>query len=188
MREFLLYARTAPTADFRIDDLPSAGRIDLVCRCLINCMFVSEKLRDDVVFHISLGGPPDPPKLLTVIPSELKSIYPDEKTIALKIRDALIGSVEGMVVKKQSFESFVKERGRIKQLIYLHKKGEDIREVELKDSLFIVGDHKGIPKKTEKLLERLGAKKISLGPVTYLSSQCITLLQNELDRRLYDKG
>ena len=39
-----------------------------------------------------------------------------------------------------------------------------------------------MPKKTEKLLERIGAKKIKLGPKMLFASHCIVIVHNELDR------
>jgi len=47
-----------------------------------------------------------------------------------------------------------------------------------------LGDFIGIPKNTEKLLKRLDAEKIKLGPVMLMASQCPILVHNELDRRL----
>ena len=59
----------------------------------------------------------------------------------------------------------------------------DIREYKFnKDPTFIFGDYIGMPRKTEKLLERLGAKKVSLGPQMLFASNCITIVHNELDR------
>jgi tRNA pseudouridine-54 N-methylase len=48
----------------------------------------------------------------------------------------------------------------------------------------VLGDHKGLPKKTESLLERIGAEKVSVGKITYLASHVIVICHNELDRRL----
>jgi tRNA (pseudouridine54-N1)-methyltransferase len=40
-----------------------------------------------------------------------------------------------------------------------------------------------MPKKTFHGLERLGAKKISLGAKMLFASQCVVLIQHELDAR-----
>lgn len=196
MREFILKASKAFTTPFNINDLPGSGRIDLVCRCISNAFFVSEAIRKDVCFHAVLEGPREPPKLLSFFGSELRNIAPDERNIASWIRKALeigIGLKKGeerkvapgIFIAKKSFEELVRERAKEKQLIYLHADGKDIREFEFKDDFcFILGDHKGLPKKTEIFLERIGAEKVSVGKITYLASQVIVICHNELDRRL----
>jgi tRNA (pseudouridine54-N1)-methyltransferase len=71
-----------------------------------------------------------------------------------------------------------------KKLVYLHPEGVDLRKYKFPEKFIaIIGDHKGLPKQTEKLLDRLNAERISLGKVEYLASHCIVILHNELDRR-----
>ena len=68
----------------------------------------------------------------------------------------------------------------------MHKKGKNIREFNFRENvLFVFGDYIGMPRKTEFLLERLNAEKVSLGRIEYHASQCITIVQNELDRKVY---
>jgi tRNA (pseudouridine54-N1)-methyltransferase len=40
-----------------------------------------------------------------------------------------------------------------------------------------------MPKKTLLGLERLGAKKLTLGPTMLFASQCVVLIHHALDRR-----
>ncbi|MEK6193153.1 MAG: tRNA (pseudouridine(54)-N(1))-methyltransferase TrmY, partial [Deltaproteobacteria bacterium] len=42
-------------------------------------------------------------------------------------------------------------------------------------------DHIPMPKKSFNSLKRLGAQKISLGPKMLFASQCIVLINNQLD-------
>jgi tRNA (pseudouridine54-N1)-methyltransferase len=196
MREFILKASKAFTSPFNLNDLAGSGRIDLVCRCISNAFFISEAIRRDVCFHVVLEGPKEPPKLISFFGSELKNVSPDERNIASWIKKALevgLGFKKGeekiispgIRVAKKSFEELVKEKAKSCQLIYLHPKGKDIRELEFKENFcFVLGDHKGLPKKTESLLERIGAEKVSVGKITYLASHVIVICHNELDRRL----
>ena len=63
------------------------------------------------------------------------------------------------------------------------KKGEDIRRIEIpKNPVFVLGDHEGLPKKELKRLKQI-ATSVSVGPKTYFSSQVVTILNNELDRK-----
>ena len=89
MREFILLARKAFTIPFKLNDLPGAGRIDLVTRCISTAIFISEALRKDVKFYAVLEGPTSPPKIVTFDTSNLKNVYPDERNIASHIKIAL---------------------------------------------------------------------------------------------------
>ncbi len=90
----------------------------------------------------------------------------------------------GIKIAKKSFESLIREKSKEIQLIYLHPEGKDIRELEIRDNIaLILGDHIGISRKTEKLIERLKAEKVSLGKKIYLASHAIVIANYELDRR-----
>ncbi|MBU2638701.1 MAG: tRNA (pseudouridine(54)-N(1))-methyltransferase TrmY [Nanoarchaeota archaeon] len=193
MREFILRARTAKTGDFDINDLPGAGRMDIVCNSISNALNISNKLRKDTVMHIVLEGSPEPPKIVSFHGDSITGMLWDEKSIASVIRNALLKSKgkekikvsDGLFVEKKSFEALVKERLKQgKQVVYLHQKGKDIREAELKKDIVVVfGDYIGMPRATESLLDRLGAERASLGPEMLFAAHCIILVHNELDRR-----
>jgi len=197
MREFILLSLKGKTSpDFNLEDLPGAGRIDLVCRTVSNILFISNALRRDTIVHISLNGPKSPPKMITFNGDELKGVEPDERSIATVIKTALKHSANlqqdeekevspGVFISNKSFERLVKEKSKRCQLIYLHPKGEDIREAKFEENFLVIfGDYIGLPKNTEKLIERLGAKKISIGPIMLFASHCPVIIHNELDRRL----
>jgi len=185
MREFLLKASNAFTADFSLNDIAGAGRMDVVCRCVTSSLWLSDQLRKDTKFYAVLEGKPDPPKLIKFEPSKMKRFYPDERNIASHIRLALIGKKEsGIEIERKSFEEFLKENSK-KQIIYLHKDGIDIRKFEFGENVFFVlGDNKGLDENSEKILDEMNAERISVGKNTYLASQVISIVQNELDRRL----
>lgn len=197
MREFILLAsKGRTTGDFTVDRLADAGRMDLVCRIIANALCISNGIRRDTSVHISLNGPKEPPKLLSLYGEKVEGLLPDERTIGQIIITSLKRSCNlklgeskevfpGIIASKKSFESFIKEKSETNQLIYLDRKGEDIRKKEFEDNtLFILGDYAGLPKNTEKLLKNLNAEIISLGKVEVLASQCITIINNELDRKL----
>jgi len=194
MREFILFAHKAVTSDFSLNDLPSAGRMDLVCRCISSALFISEAIRKDTSIHVVLNGPPSPPKTISFFGNEIRNLYPDERTIASFIKNALRKKLNlkgkeeilvfpGLKISRKSFEDLIKER-KEKHLIYLHKDGKDFREFKFKENpVMILGDQKGLDKKLEKFLDRFKAEKVSLGKVEYLASSCISIIHNELDRR-----
>ncbi|MFZ8830004.1 MAG: tRNA (pseudouridine(54)-N(1))-methyltransferase TrmY [Candidatus Aenigmatarchaeota archaeon] len=192
MREFILFSRGV-TKEFKLNDLPNAGRMDLIARCISTAIFLSYSLRKDVKFHVVLNGPPSPPLTVTFFTNELKNVYPDERNIASHINIAIknfrIGkknSEAGIYVEKKSFEEVVKEeieKYGNDNIFYLNLEGEDIRSIKMKsDSVFILGDNKGIPKKEESFLLRNKIRKVSVGRIEYLSSQVITIVNYEMDR------
>lgn len=194
MREFILLALKAKTSLFNVNNLPEEGRMDLVCRTVSNALFISNDVRRDTIIHVVMTGPKYPPKIVSFYGKDLKGINPDEKSIAENINLALekgknlklneeTNLKNGIVVSKKSFEQLVREKSN-NQIVYLHKKGEDIRKIKFKDDVvFVLGDYIGMPKKTESLLERFGAKKSNLSPVMLFASHCIIIVHNELDRR-----
>jgi len=192
MREFLLFFRRGLTKPFNINDLVNSNRMDIVARCVTNALFISHMIRRDTNFYVSLNGPPRPPVLIKFIGKELQGMFLDEKSVASKINLALkkvkedqeVKVSEGIYVRKQSFESFLKELSNERKFIYLDEEGEDIRNINFQgNELFIIGDIKGIPKKVEKFIERFNVLKVSLGKISYLASQAIILVHYELDRR-----
>ena len=197
MREFILRALKAHTSSFNLDNLEDAGKMHIVARCISNALWLAKGLREDTIMHVVLEGPRLPPKMISFYGSKLKGFAFDERGISNFIKHALekgenlklnesLEVFPGIIVSKKSFEAFVREKSNNYQVIYMHKKGKNIREFNFKENmLFVFGDYIGMPRKTEFLLERLNAERVSLGKIEYHSSQCITLVQNELDRKLY---
>lgn len=182
MRTFIVRARKSPSRRFDTRNLPGAGRIDLVCRAISNALWVSNGVRENVVIKIVLEGGKKGPKVMTIDSNKIKSLRPDEKNIAMHINKAIRKrDVPGITVEEKSFEALVKEYDN---LYYLDKKGSDVRKTKFsKDSCFIIGDYIGLAPKTKKLLDRFGAKKLSLGNTMLFASHCVVLIHNELDRQ-----
>ncbi|MBU5690130.1 MAG: hypothetical protein QXM68_02740 [Candidatus Aenigmatarchaeota archaeon] len=178
----MLKASRAATGDFSINNISGAGRMDVVCRSLTAALWLSDKLRDDTIFYALLEGQPKPPKLLTFDPLKMKRFYPDERNIASHIRLALLGNQKSIKVEEISFKDFINQAKT--QIVFLDKYGEDIRKVYIEDDvLFILGDDKGLSDEDREFLKDKSIK-VSVGKKVYLSSQVISIVQNELDRRI----
>ena len=66
----------------------------------------------------------------------------------------------------------------------MEKRGKDIRELSseiIAKAVFVIGDHEGLPDKEIKRLKN----RISIGKPTYFASQTITIINNEIDRRIF---
>lgn len=186
IREFLIIGHRALTSpDFSLNDLPgSAGRMDILCRCVNTALFLSHELRRDVRVHLLLLGEPAPPVLITFDGAAVKYLNPDERSAGSLIQKALTRgdgeSTPGIFASKQRLAETIAG----KNLIYLHEDGEDIRKAEIdENALFILGDHLGLTIEEERLLEKNRAKKLSVGPEKYHADHCIIIVNNELDRR-----
>jgi len=65
MRGFLVVGNKAVTKPFSLKDLAgSAGRMDILCRCVAQALFISHGIRKDSEIYLLLLGKPDPPKAL----------------------------------------------------------------------------------------------------------------------------
>ena len=90
----------------------------------------------------------------------------------------------GCSIEKKSFLNVISELAKEnKKIFVLDKRGEDIRKAKIPEkSVFILGDHNGLPRKELKRLKKI-AESISVGPRIYFASQIITILNNTLDLR-----
>lgn len=189
MREIVYVSKNAvTTGNFR--DLMKAGRMDIVCHAVIMSFFVSNKLRDNVKLHLFFYGPPDPPKHLELKPEINEKFQISKKDISGLIRRILfkyrkgkkIEAFPGCFVEKLSLSQFIQYL-KYRAIYVLDKNGEDIRSIHIDENpILILGDQDGIPKHELKEIKKV-AKKVSLGNITYFSSQAIAILNNELDRR-----
>jgi tRNA (pseudouridine54-N1)-methyltransferase len=189
MKQFILYASKAVTTpDFTLDDLPgSGGRMDLVARCICNALWISHDLRRDTCIHVVACGSPNPPVVISFFGDRLRGVSPDERNIAAWIKKtvALKKKNPGIRIRKLSFQQLIEKLASEGNAFYiLNEKGIDIGSVKLKaNPVFILGDHEGLLREEEEFVERFEHEKISLGSISYLASQCISVVHYELDKR-----
>lgn len=193
MRRFVVLGHRAITsADFKLDDLSgSTGRLDILLRCVNSAFFISHDIRRDVEITLMLLGEPNPPKTVRIVGSEVKYLNPDERSTAALIRNALLQRPSGE--KRTSPGIYVSERGysevlsnisKESQMYYLKEDGEDVRECAFGDDVtFVLGDDQDLTEEEEKILMTYSPRKISLGPISYHADHCLTIMNNELDRR-----
>ena len=192
MREFIYFSASAATSGKALSqgNLMKAGRIDIAIHSLIQGVFLSHGFRKDMKFHFIFYGMPDPPKHIEIqVKDELEISKKDIgnliKKILYKYKEGEKKEVlPGCFIEKKSFLKVINELINQKKEIYiLEKNGEDIRKIKIsKNPVFIVGDHKGLPKKELKRLKQI-ATPVSIGPKMYFASQTIAVVNNELDRR-----
>jgi tRNA (pseudouridine54-N1)-methyltransferase len=191
MRQFIIVGHKAVTSgDFSLDDMPgSAGRIDILARCVTAAFVTSFNIRRDTQVNLVLLGEPDPPKIIRFEGSELRNLNPDERSAGALIKKALKVKL-GVGPRRSTRGVYVERAGLIEALrssdastlYYLHENGKDVRDADLLANkvAFVLGDHLGLLEAEEAQLSQ--AQRIQVGPIKLHTDQCITLVHNELDR------
>ena len=191
MREFIYFSKNARTSgNFDLNNLMKAGRMDIACQIMIMSFFVSHHTREDVKLHLVFNGAPDPPKHIEIrVTPDLEISKKDIGNLIKKIlykykKEEKKEVFPGCFVEKKSFLKVIEElHEEGKEIFILDKKGKDIRKEEIKDeSVFVLGDHEGLPRKELRRIRKI-ATPISIGTKIYFASQVVAILNNELDRR-----
>jgi tRNA (pseudouridine54-N1)-methyltransferase len=197
MRTFVLRARAAPTDSARL--LASVGQeahTEILAHTLMNAIFVAQSHRPDVIVHLVLESTPDFSRAIRFEAAAMHAIGGfDERSLLAKVARALDASrgmakeearpVEsGVTVRTVAFERLVQELAADHQLFLMDPRGTPIGEQAFGDRpCFLLTDHIPMPKKVVPSLERLGARKVSLGSTMLFASQCVVLIHHALDAR-----
>ena len=184
--------RAITSGDFKLDDLAGGtGRLDVLLRCVNSTFFLSHDIRRDAEINLVLQGAPNPPKSIRMVGSELKYLNPDERSTAALIRNALIQKVSteersspGIYISNRKYGDVLVSIPQGEQIVYLREDGQDIRDFDFEEDVtFVLGDDQDLTKEEEEALLAYGPKVISLGPRSYHADHCISIVNNELDRR-----
>ena len=196
-RTFVLRARAAPTDSQAL--LASVGKdahAEILAHTLMNAIFVAQSHRPDVIVYLVLESTRDFSRTIRFEVNAMHDIGGfDERALLAKVAKALDASrgmgkdetrpVEsGVTVRTSSFERLVQVLAGDHQLFLMDPKGTPIGAQAFGDRpCFLLTDHVPMPKKVIPSLERLGAKKITLGSRMLFASQCVVLVHHELDQR-----
>src|SRR3989344_6131028 len=175
MRTFLYFSNSAVTSGKALSgkdvDLMKAGRMDIVIHMIINAFFISHDVRDDVKVHLVFNGQPDPPRHLEI--TVQRGNYFSKKDIGNFLKKMLYKYKEGFrtevfpgcFIEKKSFLKVVDELiDEGKEIFILDKKGENLKEIKIpEESVFILGDHNGLPRKELNRFMSF-SRGISVGP------------------------
>lgn len=197
MRTFVLRARAAPTDSRKLlDSIGTEAHVEILAHALMNAVFVAQSHRADVTMYLVLESTADFSRTIRFDANAMHDIGGfDERALLGKVARALDASrgmgkdetrpVEpGVTVRTSSFERLAQELAADHQLFVMDRKGTPMREQAFEGNpCFLLTDHIPMPKKTFHSLERLGARKISLGSKMLFASQCVVLIHYELDQR-----
>ena len=197
MRTFVLRARAAPTdSRLLLAEVGGDAHAEVLAHTLMNAIFVAQSHRADVVVHLVLESTRDYSRAIRFEANAMTGIGGfHEAALLAKVATALDASrgmgkdesrdVEpGITVRTTAFERLVQELAVDHALFVMDPKGTPIgQQAFTGNPCFLLTDHIPMPKKVWPSLERLGAKKVSLGPTMLFASQCVVLIHHALDAR-----
>lgn len=190
MRQFLIIGHEAPTtAEFSLDDLPGAGRLDLLARSVTSAFLLSHAIREAVRCRLVLADE----FTVRLESAELRNLRPDERSTAALVRTALedranaVGSIPaepapGVYLHRQGVEGALDAAASEGRVVQLDEDGESASEVQPPaDPVFVLSDHREFTDREESLLAGHGARRVRLGPEALHADQAITVAHNWLD-------
>jgi tRNA (pseudouridine54-N1)-methyltransferase len=195
MKRFVVIGQTATASpDFVLDDVPgTTGRLDVLLRCVRAALLVSHGVRRDSAIYLVLEGGPRAPRSVKIDGATSSFLRQDERSLAGVLKsmlawaddqDAFDEGIRGMSIARGGLDVVLADLGAFDPFV-LEENGTDVRGValEVENPVFFVGDHMGYGEKTRARIATLGAKPISLGPLSVHADDAIAIIHNELDRR-----
>lgn len=196
MRTFIIRARKGSTRWEQLrSQLGGDNHFEVVAHSVINAFFISKGFREDVEFYIVLDSTQDFPRTIKLSGSDGLSIAGfHEEAVLLLLEKALKNSEDlrkdetkmieaGIGISGFGFEKLVSQLLETRPVYLLDRKGKDIRTTEFGENpVFVLSDHMPMPKNSIKGLKRHGLEMISLGKKMLFASQCVVLINYELDR------
>ncbi|MCB1645884.1 MAG: hypothetical protein KDI36_10535 [Pseudomonadales bacterium] len=195
MPEFILRAHAASTDPQRLAaSIGDESHGEYLAHCILNALLISKGHRDDTRLTLVLENSADFSRAVTLDGATLGHIggTTEAALLQLVVRGLRAGlqlrkeesrtAEPGITVQAISFEHLVRDRLQTAPVYLLEPGGIPVRETRLSvDDVYLLSDHIPMQRKAIKSLLRIGARPLSLGPVMLHASQCITLVQNELD-------
>lgn len=196
MRTFILRARKGTTRWQQIrSHVGMKNHIEIIAHSVMNAFFISNDFRQDVEFYIVLESSEDFPKTIRLVAEEGLSLSGFHEEAVIELLENTLKCSEGLKkdetkliapgvwINGFGFEKLVKTLLATREVYLLDRKGKDIRELTFSPHpVFVLSDHLPMPKNNVKSFIRQGMKTMSLGKKMLFASQCIVLLNDELDR------
>ncbi|MFC7056999.1 tRNA (pseudouridine(54)-N(1))-methyltransferase TrmY [Halovenus salina] len=190
MRQFIVVGQDAPTtAEFNLDALPGAGRMDLLARCVTASLLLSHGIRENVRTHLVL----DDKFTVRFDGSELRRLNPDERSTAALVRTALeereeavghmaVETSPGVSLSRLGFEATLEQVAEDSTVVQLHEHGVPAAEAETPaEPAFVLSNHVDLGADYQEVLEATSDEQLSLGPNPIHADHAITVAHNWLD-------
>jgi tRNA (pseudouridine54-N1)-methyltransferase len=194
MRQFVVVGHEAPaTPDLSLDDLPGAGRLDVLCRCVTAALLVSHGVREDARAHLVLGDE----VTVTFDGAHVRRLNPDERSTAALVRTALAAREEavghlpaepapGVELRRFGLATTLSELVGDATLVQLHEDGRPVVDLDPPvDPAFVLSDHRDFTDAEADLLADRADERVRLGPERLHADQAVTVAHNYLDTEGY---
>jgi tRNA (pseudouridine54-N1)-methyltransferase len=196
MRQFVVVGHEAPTTpDVSLDDLPGAGRLDVLCRCVTAALLVSHGVREAARAHLVLGDE----VTVTFDGARVRRLNPDERSTAALIRTALAAREEavghrpaepapGVELRRFGLETALSELVGDATLVHLHEDGRPVVELDPPaNPAFVLSDHRDFTDAEAALLADRADERVRLGPERLHADQAVTVAHGYLDTEGYTR-
>ncbi|SNR30311.1 tRNA (pseudouridine(54)-N(1))-methyltransferase TrmY [Halorubrum vacuolatum] len=191
MRQFIVVGHDVPTTPdpISLDDLPGAGRLDLLCRCVATGVFLSHGIREDVRVHLICGDA----LTVTFDSNRLRHLHPDERNVAARIRDALAARADaighmpadvspGVELRRMGLEATLDRVAADGSLVTLHEDGDPLVDVDPPaDPVFVLSDHGDFTVDEADVLAERGDHELRVGPKLLHADHTVSVAHNWLD-------
>ncbi|MGM0591675.1 MAG: tRNA (pseudouridine(54)-N(1))-methyltransferase TrmY [Halobacteriota archaeon] len=195
MRQFIVSGHDAPTTpDFSLDDLAgSAGRLDVLARCVNAAFGLSHSIREGVRVHLVLGDA----FTVTFDGSNVRRLNPDERSTAALVRKALerreeavgnmpVESTPGVTIRRFGFETTLSKAAEDGPVIHLHEEGDPVVAVDPPENpVFVLSDHHDFTDTESALLAETADLRVRVGPHALQADHVVTIAHNYLDTAGY---
>lgn len=179
-RTFVIFLKQAkPDSDLKLNNLTGAGRLDVLCRVMTSCFFLSNNFRTNTELYAYFQTDA---LLIHFDGRYLRGLNPDERSIAGYLRRVFQQrKIKGVSSRLLALEDVPQlfPKGYLLDLEASHKNFN--LQQELTKQIFFLGDHLGFTQEEKQLLRYLSP--LSIGKTSLLTSQCISILHHWLDSK-----
>lgn len=196
MRQFVVIGHEVPVeASISLDDLPGAGRADLLLRCVGAALFTSHDIRTDTRVHLVLQD-----RVTVTFDGEtIRHARPDERSLAGLLRAALDGLDEaighqpaepavGLAVRRRGFEATLEVLSREGTIITLDEDGASLNSRSPPPNpIFVLSDHRDFTDNERAVLDTFADETVSIGPRVIHADHTTAIVHNWVDTDGYTR-
>ena len=204
MRQFVVAGHEVPTDPdaISLSDIPGAGRLDLLCRCVSTGVFLSHGIRESVRVHLVVADG----LTVTFDSDSLRHLHPDERNVAARVRDALEAKADaighmpadvspGVELRRMGLEATLDRlldgagSGAAAEptLVQLHEDGDPLVDAAPPaDPVFVLSDHRDFTDREESLLASRAERRVRVGPELLHADHTVSVAHNWLDTDGYE--
>jgi tRNA (pseudouridine54-N1)-methyltransferase len=197
MRQFVVIGRDVPTDPdaISLSDIPGAGRLDLLCRCVSAGVFLSHGIRESVRVHLVVDGA----LTVTFDADALRHLHPDERNVAARVRDALAAKADavghlpadvspGVELRRMGLDATLDRvvgadgRGPDGTLVQLHEDGDPLVDADPPENpVFVLSDHHDFAPDEAASIDERAERRLRVGPELLHADHAVTVVHNWLD-------